>query len=704
MKLILISIFILSFSSFSQDNITKQLHDYIFATDYTRIASLKDGELFNAEKMIKLVDEGADPHALAPNGANSLHLIVESWSNSYGYDEAEKELRAEYLKGIKHLTNLKVDASAVDYRGLAPLYYIHHWGVRGYEADQLINVLLEAGADINIAAKNGWRLLHTVSRNRKVLGYIENGMNILAVNDNGYGAAAVATSTRKNKDGFIFKEIVEKLSAQDQNQFVNQTVNDGNTPLHFAVMKKNYDVVEYLVVDRKVDINLVNQIGYTPVDFARLMKHTKIEKFLIDNGAEYSVIERAECSGVNNFKVNLESVLDLINRCNLKKIEDLIKLLPKRYLSRHVTAYFSHAVQSASGSNPLITVFGEDGHFMMNFNGSPSQRGYKNLEVIQYRKSDDEKVEFEFRDIVFPENDEGEVFVSRKNPVKCMGCHGNNPKPLWDSWTLWPGKFGSDSVFEAPNEEKYVDQFRGNSEKGRYKYLPKKAHSPIKTAWGYKYSHNLSNLMMDEAIESLMAQKIAADIKTMHGKYRLQALAAVSCSGDIALFFNEEAKNDFRFGYDFLESDTVKRSVYEAKRRIHLQEHLVGDIQGRYVYFDKIGLKIRNDLFAGRNIDFQRTAKLRYVIENTSNFDMSAWFTPFNNGKDSYSIQRMGLVELMLWQELISEDDKELHPLFEKVYSAAIISGPSIFSPFIFETSHEKEVCEILKKKSLLID
>ena len=51
--------------------------------------------------------------------------------------------------------------------------------------------------------------------------------------------------------------------------------NDGNTALHLAVKNRDESIFGHLVGNRDVKLNLVNGVGYTPLDLASKIKIEK---------------------------------------------------------------------------------------------------------------------------------------------------------------------------------------------------------------------------------------------------------------------------------------------------------------------------------------------------------------------------------------------------------------------------------------------
>ena len=56
---------------------------------------------------------------------------------------------------------------------------------------------------------------------------------------------------------------------------LNMKDNDGNTALHLAVKNRDESIFGHLVGNRDVELNLVNGVGYTPLDLASKIKIEK---------------------------------------------------------------------------------------------------------------------------------------------------------------------------------------------------------------------------------------------------------------------------------------------------------------------------------------------------------------------------------------------------------------------------------------------
>ena len=124
-----------------------------------------------------------------------------------------------------------------------------------------------------------------------------------------------------------------------------------------------------------------------------------------------------------------EDVVELVQKNKLTSIEQLIPLLPSEILSNYTMMYRSDSLQEASEENPRVIAFAPNAELILAFNGNKSQRNFRHLEMIQFRK---DTKNFEFRSIDF--SDPGQIIFSDPNPKQCLSCHGESPRPIWKSF------------------------------------------------------------------------------------------------------------------------------------------------------------------------------------------------------------------------------------------------------------------------------
>ncbi len=217
-------------------------------------------------------------------------------------------------------------------------------------------------------------------------------------------------------------------------------------------------------------------------------------------GLEAERYESKEEANVNyDDGITYESLVETIRKSEATSLEETIALLPSDFLRHYVLMYRSRSLQDASPLFPRAIVFGRSARFILAFNGHEKQKGYNNLEIIQFR---DKEHRWEFREITF--SAEKPPTFSEANPKKCLECHQSprrenvDPRPNWEPYNFWPGAYASvDGVIKpALNPTSSLVK----------RFLPQ------------------DQILMDEqAQEEKNLQKFFSEIKPQHPRYKYLA-------------------------------------------------------------------------------------------------------------------------------------------------------------------------------------
>lgn len=146
---------------------------------------------------------------------------------------------------------------------------------------------------------------------------------------------------------------------------------------------------------------------------------------------------------------DFEELQKILQEKKFSKLDDLLDDLNQNqpdFMSRYTLVYDSKSLHESSKEFPRAIVYGENGKFIISFNGHPKQKGYDLLEVVQFN---DKSKRFEFREIQF--NDLGHLEPNESFRIssvngpdnKCLQCHSNS-RPIWESYPIWPGVYGAD--------------------------------------------------------------------------------------------------------------------------------------------------------------------------------------------------------------------------------------------------------------------
>ncbi len=177
-------------------------------------------------------------------------------------------------------------------------------------------------------------------------------------------------------------------------------------------------------------------------------------------------------SAARSENFDFDSLRSLIRERHIGSVEDLIAALPETQRNRYALVFASRSAQDASFENPRAILFGPDARLVMTFNGNPTQRGFRAIETMEF---DAAIKEFRFREILFPEGPGSAepAVVSEDNPERCTECHGNPPRPVWDTAPLWPGAYGERYRTDlSPTERTGLSAFLAQqAEHPRYRHL-----------------------------------------------------------------------------------------------------------------------------------------------------------------------------------------------------------------------------------------
>ncbi|RKK66726.1 hypothetical protein BFJ69_g15146 [Fusarium oxysporum] len=147
---------------------------------------------------------------------------------------------------------------------------------------EVVKLLLDKGADVNIPDKDGWTPVFSASWN----GYVEvvkllldKGADVNIPDKNGWTPVSAASA-----NGHV--EVVKLLL--DKGADVNIPDKNGWTPVSAASANRHVEVVK-LLLDKGADVNIPTKDGRTPVSAASANGHAEVVKLLLDKGADVNI-------------------------------------------------------------------------------------------------------------------------------------------------------------------------------------------------------------------------------------------------------------------------------------------------------------------------------------------------------------------------------------------------------------------------------
>jgi hypothetical protein len=122
-------------------------------------------------------------------------------------------------------------------------------------------------------------------------------------------------------------------------------------------------------------------------------------------------------------------------------IAELVPLLPEELRKNFTFVYDSRSPfkSAISPEYPRVILFTDDARLVLTFIGDERQPGFDLLETMAF---DYEKAKFDLHAYLLPA---GERRSWRPSPeeARCARCHGADARPIFDSYPLWPGYYGS---------------------------------------------------------------------------------------------------------------------------------------------------------------------------------------------------------------------------------------------------------------------
>ncbi len=342
----------------------------------------------------------------------------------------------------------------------------------------------------------------------------------------------------------------------------------------------------------------------------------------------------------------------LIKENKLKTISDTIEKLPLSYKSKYVLIFKSRSLHGSSFENPRVLLYGEDASFILSFNGSPEQKGYLGLETMEYDQSTSE---FKYREILFPNEKESQspssvVRFSDDNPEKCLKCHGQTPRPIWDTHPLWPGVYGENYLTDLSFAERSgLNKFLAiQGSHPRYKHLRNINIFTEKNTFKPDVAARYTNFMKDSPVVELSKylakyniQKIVGQMKRSPEFEKFQFLYLASLSQDCGSFES------------FL-PDGVRPTVVKDLELFSVDTFVKNKKQdllkkGR-------ALTVNQNLFANQILQNKALDQFRFIVEQSLNISTDFWTMALE--ADTYDYTQPDSVELALEKELIHQIGK----------------------------------------------
>lgn len=281
-----------------------------------------------------------------------------------------------------------------------------------------------------------------------------------------------------------------------------------------------------------------------------------------------------------------EQVLSILAPGNGKappaNVEQVVQALPDELRSNFTFVYDSRSTHRSSvdPSFPRVVLFTTDGKLMLAFTGNPKRPGYDQIEAIHFddRTSSFHTSRFILGDAIQrdPSLKDDAAQNGTLDQYECTRCHGRDVRPIFDSYSLWPGFYGSlaDNLSRDNQERRDYLQFLATSAKtGVYRHLKFRSGSSTTPYDDGKRRLSLAeslnwhpNERLGDALTPLNWQRIVRKLAAQGETYRrlrYPLLAGIlSCT---AIPISREFDHSIKLALDLENSRRFERAGIDAE-------------------------------------------------------------------------------------------------------------------------------------------
>jgi hypothetical protein len=288
----------------------------------------------------------------------------------------------------------------------------------------------------------------------------------------------------------------------------------------------------------------------------------------------------SDCAAMMVPPLTFASVKARVEQCGIQNLEGLLAILPESFRSSFTLMRRSKSAQAASSDNPRVIMFGSDARLILTFNGDKSQKGFNELEAIEFN---DENKQFDFHQITFNS-------VTHSKPdfdldvQTCTTCHRTPARPNWEAYDVWEGAYGQvEDQIKIGSEEDYEFQhfIKNFRNQGRYKYLiaPNGLKAPsiaeiagdVTLANTTAYSvATLPNFRLTFFLNLLNFQRLANEIKKTpdFDTFKYAYYGALFGCGPIEEFIPAEVSSKFSHNYNQVLQDSLQKFAAQYTDRV----------------------------------------------------------------------------------------------------------------------------------------
>ncbi len=216
----------------------------------------------------------------------------------------------------------------------------------------------------------------------------------------------------------------------------------------------------------------------------------------------------------------------LVQRYNIKKVEHISPLLVTLGINNVTWAFDTRALLGATPTYLRPVFWDVTSGIVITYKSHSMASGPDTIEALEWNKTDER--------IRLLEMDLTQKKPKWTEPRKCAECHGDNSRPIWDEYPVWPGFIGSNDDFLDKNTEEYIylkEFLNENKNNLRTEFV---SHIPSSTEI-YRTTSDVAdlekslfsvrpNMRLGKLLQRINAKRIISQIKGSNNSDKLNLL------------------------------------------------------------------------------------------------------------------------------------------------------------------------------------
>ena len=285
-----------------------------------------DDTLYSSDpkQVQRLLDAGEDPNRLSRVGTPLIAAIIRgrleivrimipyvSDINTHldqdGYTALHVAARTTHVDIVNLLITAGADVNIEVKGGITPL---HEAATHSTSNVHVVAALIQSGAKVDQQSSRGLTPLHLAadSHAHEIAKHLlESGANPNATTGSGVTPLHLAVSYSSSSDVSILKILI------DGGARVDSLASNGSTPLHYAADTGSKERVQFLV-ENGAEINLRNKRDATPLNYAFENRDNRVAQYLKEVGAKYNQVMELEQMLFHRPLWYLSNILDSYSR------------------------------------------------------------------------------------------------------------------------------------------------------------------------------------------------------------------------------------------------------------------------------------------------------------------------------------------------------------------------------------------------------